>query len=197
MGERDAGRFTVRCRECGRTVLAGVERVGDAEAAELHVHFAKCRPDLAAAVSAEFGALLARFDVRTLRVSPGSRRRSRGDAVAAWSRRLPADTLTRRRPSPPSPARGAATPPAPPRFGARAASRWEGVQRNQRRTLDVSGQAAMRRTPAGALDTRGSAACPPECRRGVTAPGRATEERGAGVGRRGCARSRVAARGSK
>lgn len=64
MEERDARRFTVRCRGCGRTVLSGVERVGDAEP-ELHAHLAKCQPDLAAAVSAEqLGELLARFDVR-------------------------------------------------------------------------------------------------------------------------------------
>jgi hypothetical protein len=39
-------RFRVRCRSCGRTVLARVERVGDAEAVELRAHLATCRPDL-------------------------------------------------------------------------------------------------------------------------------------------------------
>jgi hypothetical protein len=39
-------RFRVRCRSCGCTVLARVERVGDAEAVELRARLATCRLDL-------------------------------------------------------------------------------------------------------------------------------------------------------
>ena len=60
-------RFRIRCRSCNRMVLTGVERVGDAEAAELRAHLARCRPDLPPSVRdrahADLGALLARFDV--------------------------------------------------------------------------------------------------------------------------------------
>ncbi|HEX9348557.1 MAG TPA: hypothetical protein VF919_13350 [Gemmatimonadales bacterium] len=56
-------RFRVRCRACGRTVLSGVARVADAEAAELRAHLARCRPDLPAPIDDDLGRLLARFDV--------------------------------------------------------------------------------------------------------------------------------------
>jgi hypothetical protein len=60
-------RFRIRCRSCNRTVLTGVERVGDAEAAEMRAHLTTCRLDLPRAerngARADLGAVLARFDV--------------------------------------------------------------------------------------------------------------------------------------
>lgn len=57
-------RVRVRCRACGRTVLSGVPRVGDEEAAELRAHLARCRRDLPTALGdTDLGRLLARFDV--------------------------------------------------------------------------------------------------------------------------------------
>ena len=61
----DGPRFRVRCHTCGRTILSGIARVGDAEAAELRAHLGRCRPDVA--VPADFGRLLARFDVASTR----------------------------------------------------------------------------------------------------------------------------------
>jgi hypothetical protein len=66
--DTELGRFRVRCRDCGRTVLTGVMRIGDAEARALYAHVEVCRPDLVektGVASAALGTLLARFDVRT------------------------------------------------------------------------------------------------------------------------------------
>ena len=69
MDEERTGGFTVRCRECARTVLSGVARLGDAEAAVLRAHVARCRPATRHArddsANADLGTLLARFDVAT------------------------------------------------------------------------------------------------------------------------------------
>jgi hypothetical protein len=62
-------RFQVRCRDCGRTVLWRIERVGEAEERELRGHLVACRPDLTVATSERTGVgpLLARFEVATTR----------------------------------------------------------------------------------------------------------------------------------
>jgi hypothetical protein len=61
--------FRVRCRNCGRTILSGVERIGIREAEALAAHLERCRPDLADPPdrrwSADLGALLAQFDVES------------------------------------------------------------------------------------------------------------------------------------
>ena len=60
--------FIARCRACSRVVLAGVERIGDAETAELRAHAERCwlggSPSARARDAGDdLGALLARFDV--------------------------------------------------------------------------------------------------------------------------------------
>jgi hypothetical protein len=64
----ERGRFRVRCRNCGRTVLSGVERIGVGEAHALSAHLETCRPDLADPRNdgwkTDLGELLAHFDVQ-------------------------------------------------------------------------------------------------------------------------------------
>ena len=62
----DGPHFRVRCRACGRTVLSGVARVADSEAAELRAHLARCRLDLPAPIDDDLGKLLARFEVASM-----------------------------------------------------------------------------------------------------------------------------------
>jgi hypothetical protein len=61
-------KFLVRCRNCGRIVLNGVQRIADRESDALASHLRKCRPDLIAPGDdrwrSELGPLLAQFDVR-------------------------------------------------------------------------------------------------------------------------------------
>jgi hypothetical protein len=61
--------FRVRCRNCARTVLSGVERIGPREADALVAHLERCRSDLAHAErsrwASDLGVLLAHFDVAT------------------------------------------------------------------------------------------------------------------------------------
>jgi len=68
MGHDVTPHFRVRCRSCGRTVLASVERVADAEAVELRAHLTTCRPDLThperGGASGDLGAILAWFTVQ-------------------------------------------------------------------------------------------------------------------------------------
>jgi hypothetical protein len=63
------GRFRVRCRNCGRSVLSGVEAIGVRQADALAAHLERCRPDLTDPKddrwSADLGALLAQFDVES------------------------------------------------------------------------------------------------------------------------------------
>jgi hypothetical protein len=47
MNNAESGRFRVRCRDCGRSVLSGVVRIGVGEANALSAHLETCRPDLA------------------------------------------------------------------------------------------------------------------------------------------------------
>jgi hypothetical protein len=65
-------RFRVRCRDCGRTVLSGVERIGVDETHVLGAHLEACRFDLAEsqkrALANDLGAVLAHFDVENARV---------------------------------------------------------------------------------------------------------------------------------
>jgi hypothetical protein len=60
--------FRVRCRNCGRTVLSGVDRIGVAEANALSAHLETCRPDLANLRNdgwkSDLGEVLGHFDVR-------------------------------------------------------------------------------------------------------------------------------------
>ncbi len=68
MVDPESASLRIRCRDCGRTVLTGVSRIGDAEVAALGAHFDVCRPDLddppRDAASASLATLLSRFDVQ-------------------------------------------------------------------------------------------------------------------------------------
>ncbi len=68
MSNAEARRFRMRCRNCGRTVLSEVERIGAGETRALSAHLEACRPDLADPRSGgwktDLGAILAHFDVQ-------------------------------------------------------------------------------------------------------------------------------------